>query len=99
VVATWFGTETVLGSAGRVSGDGLSGAQGEPFAYAVSIVVMGLLFAVPLWRRGLTTFGDLFRDRFSPGVEWLTVILLVPGSVLWAAAQIRVSARSGPPPG
>jgi SSS family transporter len=89
VFATWFGAETVLGSAGRVYGDGLSGAQGEPFAYAVSIIIMGLLFAVPLWRRGLTTFGDLFRDRFSPGVERLTVILLVPGSVLWAAAQIR----------
>jgi Na+/proline symporter len=89
VFATWFGAETVLGSAGRVYGDGLSGAQGEPFAYAVGIVIMGLVFAVPLWRRGLVTFGDLFRDRFSPGVERLTVILLVPGSVLWAAAQIR----------
>jgi SSS family transporter len=89
VFATWFGAETVLGSAGSVYSDGLSGAQGEPFAYALGIVIMGLLFAVPLWRRGLTTFGDLFRDRFSPGVERLTVILLVPGSVLWAAAQIR----------
>lgn len=89
VFATWFGAETVLGSAGRVYSDGLSGAQGEPFAYALGIVIMGLALAVPLWRRGLTTFGDLFRDRFSPGVERLTVILLVPGSVLWAAAQIR----------
>jgi SSS family transporter len=89
VFATWFGAETVLGSAGRVYSDGLSGAQGEPFAYAMAIVIMGLVLAVPLWRRGLTTFGDLFRDRFSPGVERLTVILLVPGSVLWAAAQIR----------
>jgi SSS family transporter len=89
VFATWFGAETVLGSAGRVYSDGLSGAQGEPFAYALGIVIMGLVLAVPLWRRGLTTFGDLFRDRFSPGVERLTVILLVPGSVLWAAAQIR----------
>lgn len=89
VFATWFGAETVLGSAGRVYSDGLSGAQGEPFAYAVGIIIMGLVFAARLWRRGLTTFADLFRQRFSPGVEWLTVLLLVPGSVLWAAAQIR----------
>jgi SSS family transporter len=89
VFATWFGAETVLGSAGRVYSEGMSGAQGEPFAYALSIVVMGFLFAARLWRRGLVTFGDLFRDRFSPGVERLTVVLLVPGSVLWAAAQIR----------
>jgi SSS family transporter len=89
IFATWFGAETVLGSAGSVYSDGLSGAQGEPFAYAVGVIIMGLLFAMPLWRRGLVTFGDLFRDRFSPGVERLTVVLLVPGSVLWAAAQIR----------
>lgn len=89
IFATWFGAETVIGSAGRVYGEGLSGAQGEPFAYAVAIIIAGLFFARPLWRRGLTTFGDLFRDRFSPGVERLTVVLLVPGSVLWAAAQIR----------
>lgn len=89
VFATWFGAETVLGSAGRVYSGGMSGAQGEPFAYAVAIVIMGVLFAARLWRRGLVTFGDMFRERFSPGVERLTVILLVPGSVLWAAAQIR----------
>jgi Na+/proline symporter len=89
VFATWFGAETVMGSSGRVYTDGLSGAQGEPFAYAVGIIIMGLCFAVPLWRRGLTTFADFFRQRFSPGVEKMTVILLIPGSVLWAAAQIR----------
>jgi SSS family transporter len=89
VFATWFGAETVLGSSGRVYAEGLSGAQGEPFAYALAILIMGLLFAVPLWRRGIVTFGDFFGQRFSPGVERLTVILLIPGSVLWAAAQIR----------
>lgn len=89
VFATWFGAETVLGSSGRVYQDGLSGAQGEPFAYAVGIIIMGVFFAVPLWRRGIVTFGDFFRDRFSSSVERLTVVLLVPGSVLWAAAQIR----------
>lgn len=89
VFATWFGAETVLGSAGRVYADGLSGAQGEPFAYGFAIVLMGLVLAAPLRRRGFTTFADLFAERFSAGVERLTVLLLVPGSILWAAAQIR----------
>lgn len=89
VFSTWFGAETVMGSSGRVYTDGLSGSQGEPFAYAVGIIIMGLCFAVPLWRRGLMTFADFFRQRFSPSVEKMTVILLIPGSVLWAAAQIR----------
>jgi Na+/proline symporter len=50
---------------------------------------MGAVFAVPLWRRGLTTLADLYRQRFSPGVERFAAILLVPSSVIWAAAQMR----------
>ncbi len=89
VFATWFGAETVLGTSGRAYKDGLSGVQGEPLAYAVGIVIMGLFFAAPLWNRGITTFADFFRDRFAPSIERLTAILLIPGSVLWAAAQTR----------
>jgi Na+/proline symporter len=50
---------------------------------------MGFIFAAPLWRRRLTTLADLFRQRYSQGVERFAVILMVPTSVLWAAAQIR----------
>lgn len=89
IFATWFGAETVMGSGGSVYSEGLSGAQGEPFAYGLAIVLMGLLFAGPLRRRGLTTFADLFSERYGAGVERLAVLLLVPGSILWAAAQIR----------
>ncbi len=31
----------------------------------------------------------MFRQRYSPGVERLVVIVLLPGSIIWAAAQIR----------
>jgi Na+/proline symporter len=50
---------------------------------------MGVIFAGPLWRRKLTTLADLFRERYSVGVERLAAVILVPGSILWAAAQIR----------
>jgi Na+/proline symporter len=53
------------------------------------ILLMGVFLAGPLWRRGLTTLGDLFRQRYGRGVEWLAVVLMVPTSVIWAAAQIR----------
>jgi len=55
----------------------------------VCLIVLGVVVAAPLWRRQYTTFGDLFRERYSPGVERLAVLLMVPTSVLWAAAQIR----------
>jgi Na+/proline symporter len=53
------------------------------------LLVFGALFAAPLWSRQLTTLADLFRQRFSPGVERLVALMLIPGSLLWASAQIR----------
>ena len=89
VFATWFGAETVVGAAGAIYENGLSGGAADPFGYAACLLLMGFFFAVPLWRRGLTTLADLFRQRYSPGVERLAVLMIVPTSIMWAAAQIR----------
>ncbi len=89
VFATWFGAETCIGAAGAIYESGLSGGSADPFGYALCLFFMGAVFAVPLWRRKLTTLADLFRQRFSVGVERLAVLLMVPTSLLWAAAQIR----------
>jgi Na+/proline symporter len=89
IYATWFGAETIVGAAGSIYSDGLSGGSADPFGYGLCLIVLGAAIAVPLWRRQYTTFGDLFRDRYSGGVERLAVLLMVPTSVLWAAAQIR----------
>jgi Na+/proline symporter len=89
IFATWFGAETIVGSAGRAYREGVSLGSAEPFGYGLCLVLMGLIFAVPLWRRQLTTLADLYRVRFSPAAERLAAIILIPGSVLWAAAQIR----------
>jgi Na+/proline symporter len=89
IFATWFGAETVVGAAGSIYADGLGGGSADPFGYGLCLVVLGLVVAAPLWRRRYTTFGDLFRERYSIGVERLAVLLMVPTSVLWAAAQIR----------
>jgi Na+/proline symporter len=66
IFATWFGAETCVGAAGQVYGEGLSIGTTEPFAYGLCLILLGLVFAVPLWRRKLTTLADLFRTRFSP---------------------------------
>lgn len=87
--ATWFGAETCIGSAGAIYADGLSGGSADPFGYAICLLLMGLVFAMPLWRQRLTTLADLFRIRYATGVERLAVLMMVPASVMWAAAQIR----------
>lgn len=87
--ATWFGAETCIGSAGAIYERGLAGSSADPFGYGACLLFMGAIFAMPLWRRGLTTLADLFRQRYSAGVERLAVLMMVPTSVLWAAAQVR----------
>ena len=89
IFATWFGAETIVGSAGRAYREGISLASAEPFGYGLCLVLAGLVFAAPLWRRKLTTLADLYRQRFSVAAERLAAIVLIPGSIYWAAAQIR----------
>jgi Na+/proline symporter len=89
IFATWFGAETCIASAGRAYRDGVALTTAEPFAYGLCLILMGAVFAVPLWRRRLTTLADLFRTRFSATVEHTAAVILIPSSVLWAAAQMR----------
>jgi Na+/proline symporter len=89
IFATWFGAETVIGAAGTVYDEGVGATSAEPFGYALCLLLMGLVFAVPLWRRGLTTLADLYAQRYSPTVARIAALVLVPGSLLWAAAQVR----------
>ena len=98
--ATWFGAESCIGAAGAAYQSGMSGARADPFGYTICLALMGLVFAGPLRRTGALTLGEALRTRFSPAVERLVVLFLVPASLLWAAAQIRalgqiVSATTG----
>jgi SSS family solute:Na+ symporter len=89
IFATWFGAETIIGSAGRAYRDGVSLGSAEPFGYALCLFLMGLVFARPLWQRKLTTLADLYRERYSVAAERLAAVILIPSSIFWAAAQIR----------
>ena len=89
IFATWFGAETCIGAAGAVYEGGLASSTADPFGYTVCLLLMGAVFAIPLWRRQLTTFADFYRQRYSPGVERLAALLIIPTSIMWAAAQVR----------
>lgn len=92
IFATWFGAETCIASAGRAYKQGIALTTAEPFAYGVTLIAMGLIFAVPLWRRKLTTLADLFRQRYGPGVEKLAAVVLIPSGI---AARSPAVARNG----
>lgn len=89
IFATWFGAESCVGAAGAVYRDGVNRHSVEPFAYGLCLVLMGLFFAAAFWRSGIITLADLFQRRYGNAVERVAAVLLIPTSVLWAAAQIR----------
>lgn len=89
IFATWFGAESCISSAGRVYEEGFSLTTAEPFAYGITLMLSGVIFAVPIWRMKLTTMADFFRVRFDSRVEKLAAVMLIPPGVLWAAAQLR----------
>lgn len=89
IFATWFGAETCIGSSSAIYQDGLSGARADPFGYTICLLLMAIFLAYQLRSRNLVTLADLFHSRYSPSVEKLAVLVMIPTSLFWAAAQIR----------
>jgi SSS family transporter len=85
--ATWFGSETIIASSSAVASEGLSGARAEPFGYALCLVIMALFIACKLREKLYSTLSDFFKDRFGVTCEKISAILIVPTSLIWAAAQ------------
>ncbi len=87
--ATWFGAETCLGSSGQVYAHGISGSRADPFGFTLCLVLMGLLLAARLRAGRYVTLADYFRERYGPLVEKAAVWVMIPSSLIWAAAQLR----------
>lgn len=89
IFATWFGAETCMGSSAAIYESGLAGGRSDPFGYSICLILMALFLAYKLRSMSIVTLGDFFRIRYSPVIEKLAVFLIVPGSIIWAAAQMR----------
>ncbi|MBV6493319.1 MAG: hypothetical protein LDLANPLL_01335 [Turneriella sp.] len=87
VFATWFGSETVLGSSASFVRDGFYGVIEEPFGAAICLILVGAIFAKKLYAMNLTTFGDFFRVRFGVFAEVVSSSVLAYSYVSWVAAQ------------
>ncbi|HUW27936.1 MAG TPA: sodium:solute symporter family protein [Sulfuriferula sp.] len=88
VFATWFGSETVLGTSATFLQDGLKGIVADPFGASMCLVLVGLFFARKLYRMNLLTIGDYYRQRYGRTVELLTSLAIVASYLGWVSAQI-----------
>lgn len=90
--ATWFGAETVIGSSGAIATGGLSASRADPFGYALCLLLMGMFLAKKLRQKNYVTIGDFFADNYGHKVEVLASCIMIPTSIIWAAAQIKAFA-------
>lgn len=88
VFATWFGSETVLGIPATFIEEGIGGVVSDPFGAALCLILVGLIFAGPLYRMKLLTIGDFYKRTYGRSVELLVSICICISYLGWVAAQI-----------
>jgi Na+/proline symporter len=86
--ATWFGGESVIGTAGTVYKQGLYGIISDPFGASLALILAGLFYAPALRRLNLLTVTDIFEKSYSRELEILATILMIPVFIAWLGAQI-----------
>jgi SSS family transporter len=86
--ATWFGSETVMGAPSEFIDGGLLGVMEDPFGAAACLILVGLIYARPLYKMNILTFNDFYRMRFGRSAEVISAFFMVPSYFGWIAAQL-----------
>lgn len=85
--ATWFGSETIMGASSEFVKHGLIGVIEDPFGAALCLLLVGAIFARPLYRMNILTFGDFYRIKYDTRIEVIAGFFLVISYFGWIAAQ------------
>lgn len=86
--ATWFGSESIMGTAGTVYRIGLRGVIADPFGASFVLVFAGLTYAVAFRKMNFLTVVDIFNKFYSKKLEIFAAILMIPVYIGWLGAQI-----------
>lgn len=85
--ATWFGSETILGSSEEFVEYGILGVIQEPLGAALCLIIVGMFYAKRMYRTNAMTFSDVFRDKFGKKSELISAVVMIPSFFSWIAAQ------------
>jgi SSS family transporter len=86
--ATWFGAETVMGIPAKFVQGGLGALVEDPFGAGTCLILVGMFFAVRLYKLNLLTIGDFYRQRYGKGIEVFCSVAIILSYLGWVAAQI-----------
>lgn len=86
--ATWFGGESVIGAAGTVYEEGISGVIADPFGASFCLILAGLFYAAAFRKLEFLTVVDVFHKFYNKPLEFFATFLMIPVYIGWLAAQI-----------
>ena len=86
--ATWFGSETVLGSPAVFIEGGLGHVVDVSFVAGFCLILVGLCFAGKLYRMTLLTISDYYRERYGRVVEVVCSLIIMLSYLGWVSAQV-----------
>jgi Na+/proline symporter len=87
LLATWFGSSSVIESSSKMYRGGIGEVLLDPIACGLTLIFTGYFFAERFWKTQAATVADLFRQQFGPTAERLSCAIQVPSFFLWIGAQ------------
>jgi Na+/proline symporter len=87
LLATWFGSSSVIESSSKMYRGGLSQVLLDPIACGATLILTGLVFAGRFWDSKSATVADLFRKQFGLTAERISCLIQVPSFFLWIGSQ------------
>lgn len=87
LLATWFGSETILGASEEFLENGIIGVIEEPLGAGLCLIIVGAIYARRMYRTNAMTFSDVFLMHYGKKAELISAILSVPSFFSWIAAQ------------
>ena len=86
LLATWFGSSSVIESTSKMYRGGIGEVLLDPIACGATLIFTGCFFAERFWKTQAATVADLFRQQFGPTAERLSCAIQVPSFFLWIGA-------------
>ncbi len=87
LLATWFGSSSVVEASTKMYDTGLRGVILDPLACGATLIFTGWFFAERFWKTGCSTVAELLRREFGSVAEWISCVIQVPSFFLWIGAQ------------
>ena len=88
LIATWYGSGTLLGSAGAAYEGGLLAVIADPFGASLSLLLLGIFFVRLFRRLGILTLADYMEQRYGKLAGVAITIAIMFSNIAWVGSML-----------